>query len=74
MPVTIKVPGATQLLLVAADVNDQFGVFVVLVLATVSARVVSLSASAVMAAAPNAHCILVTTFERLIFQFGGQVS
>jgi hypothetical protein len=32
------------------------------------------SASAVMAAAPNAHCILVTTFERLIFQFGGQVS
>jgi hypothetical protein len=30
MPETIKVPGATQLLLVAADVNDQVGVFVVL--------------------------------------------
>jgi len=29
MPETIKVPGATQLLLVAADVNDQVGVFVV---------------------------------------------
>src|SRR5262249_12246004 len=30
MPETIKVPGAIQLLLVAADVNDQVGVFVVL--------------------------------------------
>src|SRR5262245_49785241 len=30
MPETIKVPGATQLLLVAADVNDQVRVFVVL--------------------------------------------
>jgi hypothetical protein len=29
-----------------------------------STFVVSLSASAVMAAAPNVHCILVTTFER----------
>jgi len=29
MPATIKVPGATQLLLVAADVNDQVDVFVV---------------------------------------------
>jgi hypothetical protein len=29
MPETIKVPGATQLL-VAADVNDQVGVFVAL--------------------------------------------
>jgi len=40
---------------------------------TVSARVVSLSAGAVKTAAPNAHCNLVTIFERLI-QFGGQVS
>src|SRR5262249_59422161 len=30
MPETIKVAGATQLLLAAADVNDQVGVFVVL--------------------------------------------
>jgi len=30
MPETIKVSGAAQLLLVAADVNDQVGVFVVL--------------------------------------------
>jgi hypothetical protein len=30
MPETIKVPGATQLLLVAADAKDQVGVFVVL--------------------------------------------
>ena len=96
-------PGATQLLLVAADVNDQVGVFVVLAAysafvlsgrnlnsemayaaqipqhfhdtaTTVSARVVSLSASAIMTAAPNAHRILVTTVERLIFQFADQVS
>jgi hypothetical protein len=77
MPETIKVPGATQLL-VAADVNDQVGMFVVLAAysafvlsgrnpnsemayaaqipqhfhdtaTTVSARVLSLSASALMA-------------------------
>jgi len=39
MPETIKVSGAAQLLLVAADVNDQVGVFVAL--AAVSTFVLS---------------------------------
>src|SRR5215467_6176137 len=118
MPEAIKVPGATQLLLVAADVNDQVGVFVVL--AAYSAFVLSgrslNSQTAYAAQIPQhfhdtattvfvpaqehlrvwetiiarprglavgqcrhdggaeAHCVLVTTFERLIFQFGCQVS